>query len=310
MFGFLRQHPKAFGASLLLHLLIIVLAGFSLSSRDAQQLVKKPGPLTQTIQTEIVDEKALVKRAQKQSEIERRRQLEQKRKAEAARKKAEAERKRKAEQARKKAEAEKKHKAEQARKQAEAEKKRKAEAARRKAEAEKKRKAEVARKKAEAEKKRKAEEARRKAEAERKRKAEEARKKAEAERKRKAAEEAARRKAEEEQRRKEAELQARLAAEERQRELDRLRNTYYAMIRDKISRNWRRPPNAGDTPACEVRVEQAPGGMVVKVVVGDCPGTPAYRLSVDQAVRKADPLPEPPDPELFEREIRLIFKPR
>ena len=265
MIAFLRQHPKALGYSLLLHVLILGLAAFSFDSRDAQQLVRKPGPQTQTIQTEIIDEKALEKSARKQAEVEQR--------------KAEAEKKRKAEAARKKAEAEKKRKAEEARKKAEAEKKRKAEAARKKAEAEKKRKAEEARKKAEAEKKRKAEEA-------------------------------ARRKAEEEQRRKEAELQARLAAEERQRELDLMRNAYYAKIRDKISRNWRQPPNAGDKPECEVRVEQDPGGFVLNVTIGRCPGTREYRLSVEQAVRKSDPLPKPDDPELFERDILIKFKPR
>ncbi len=317
MIGFLRQHPRAFGFSLLLHLLLIGVAAFSLDSPDAQRLVKKPGPQTQTIQTEIVDEKALEKSARNKAEIEQRRKQEQKRKAEAKRKKAEAEKKRKleaeqkrkAELKRRQAEAEKKKKAEIARKKAEAEKKRKAEAARKKAEAEKKRKAEEARKKAEAEKKRKAEEARRKAEAEKKRKAEEARRKAEAERKRKA-EEAARRKAEEEQRRKEAELQARLAAEERQRELDRMRNRYYAMIRDKISRNWRQPPNAGNKPECEVMVQQDPAGYIIDVTFGQCPGTREYRLSVEQAVFKSEPLPKPDDPELFEREIRLKFKPK
>ncbi len=295
MIGLLRRHPKAFGYSLLLHALIIGLAVFSFDSRDVQQLVKNPGPQAQTIQTEIVDEKALQKSARKQAEIERRKQQEQKKKAEAEkRRKLEAEKKRKAEAARKKAEAEKRRKAEEARKKAEAEKKRKAEEARRKAEAEKKRKAEEARRKAEAEKKRKAEEARRKAEAEKKLQAEEA----------------ARRKAEEEQRRKEAELQARLAAEERQRELDLLRNKYYAMIRDKITRNWRQPPNAGDKPECEVHVVQGPGGIILDVTFGRCPGTREYRLSVEQAVLKSDPLPKPDDPELFERDINIIFKPK
>ncbi len=309
MIDFLRQHPRAFGFSLLLHLLLIGIAAFSLDSSNTQQ-VKKPGPQTQTIQTEIVDEKALQKSARKKAEIDRRKQQEQKRKAEAARKKAEAEKRRKLEaEQKRKAEAEKRKKAEIARKKAEAEKQRKAEAARKKAEAEKKRKAEEARKKAEAEKKRKAEEARKKAEAEKKRKAEQARKKAEAEKKRKA-EEAARRKAAEEQRRKEAELKARLAAEERQRELDRQRNRYYAMIRDKISRNWRQPPNAGKMPECEVMVQQNRVGYITEVTFGHCPGTREYRLSVERAVYKSEPLPKPDDPELFETEIRLKFKPK
>ena len=126
---------------------------------------------------------------------------------------------------------------------------------------------------------------------------------------RKQAELDARLKAEAEQRRKEAELQAQIAAEERQRELDSKRNRYYSMIREKISRNWRQPANAGDKPQCEVQVVQGPGGIILDVTFGQCPGTREYRLSVEAAVLKSDPLPEPEDAELFERNIIFKFKP-
>ncbi len=115
--------------------------------------------------------------------------------------------------------------------------------------------------------------------------------------------------AEAEQRRKEAELKAQLAAEERQRALNLARNKYYEMIRQTISRNWRQPVNAGNMPECEVRVIQGPGGVILDVTFGRCPGTREYRLSVEAAVLKSDPLPKPDDPEAFERNINLIFKP-
>ncbi len=302
----LRRHPRAIVFSLLLHGLVIVLAVLEFSGEPVKPVVSKRGVVDQTIKAEIIDQKKLGQREhniKQQQQQKRLQQLAEKRKQELHRKKA-LERK-------KKAEAEKKRKAEAAaKKQAEA--KKKAEA-KRKAEQLEKQKAEQARKqKALAEKKRK-EEARHKAEALKKKK-EQQRLKAEAEKKareaaRKKAEKEARLKAEAEQRRKEAELKAQLAAEERQRELDSLRNQYYSMIRDKITRNWRQPVNAGSKPLCEVRVIQGPGGIILDVTFGNCPGTREYRLSVEAAVLKSDPLPKPKDPALFERNIILKFKP-
>ena len=58
-----------------------------------------------------------------------------------------------------------------------------------------------------------------------------------------------------------------------------------------------------------MRVIQGPGGVILDVTFGRCPGTREYRLSVEAAVLKSDPLPKPDDPEAFERNINLIFKP-
>ncbi len=302
MIELIRRHPGAFLFSVVLHVLVIGLTLLEFSdSATVRKVVSKQGP-EQTIQAEIIDNRQLEKREQKleqqkraekqkrEAEAKRKRELAEKKKRESERKKAEAEKK--------KAEAERKRKLEQ-QKRAAAEKKRKEEEQRRKKAEEEKRK------QAEAERKRVAEE-KRKAEAERKRKEEEERKRAEAERQRAEQERLA---AEAEQRRKEAELKARLAAEERQRELDSKRARYYSLIREKISRNWRQPANAGDKPQCELNVIQGPGGVILDVTFGECPGTREYRLSVESAVLKSDPLPKPEDPELFERNINLIFKP-
>jgi colicin import membrane protein len=63
-------------------------------------------------------------------------------------------------------------------------------------------------------------------------------------------------------------------------------------------------------PVCEVHVIQGPGGIVLKVTVGACPGsTVTYRNSIENAVLKADPLPAPRDPALFDRELKFLFNP-
>lgn len=312
MIDLIRRNPRAFLFSLVVHVLVVGLTLFEFAGKTERKVVLQHGPQDQTIQAEVIDQKQLEQRDKK---IEQQKRAEQqKREAEQKRKREQAEA-RKREEAKKKAEAEQKRKlAEEQRRKAEAEKQRKLEEQKRAAAEKKKRDAELKRQQAE-------EEARRKAEAEKKR-IEEEKRRAEEERKRKEEEEARRkveeerRKAEEarlaaeaEQRRKEAELKAQLAAEERQRELDEKRNRYYSLIREKISRNWRQPANAGNKPLCELNVVQGPGGVILDVTFGDCPGTREYRLSVEAAVLKSDPLPKPEDPELFERNINLIFKP-
>jgi colicin import membrane protein len=60
-----------------------------------------------------------------------------------------------------------------------------------------------------------------------------------------------------------------------------------------------------------VLVEQVPGGEVSKVRVESCSvDDAALRESVEAAVLRASPLPEPPNPALFERNLRLIFAPQ
>ena len=185
-----------------------------------------------------------------------------------------------------------------------------AEEARRKAEAQHKR-SEAAKKKAEAERKR-IEAAKKKAEAERKL-AEAAKKKAEAERKRI---EAARKKTEEA-RRREAEiaLQEAIAQDARQLDkeilalLDAGRMEYIAQIKDKIERNWLRPPGTAFGLKCVVRVSQIPGGEVVQAEILTGSGDVAFDRSVEEAVLRSSPLPVPKDPSLFDRHIEITFEP-
>lgn len=145
--------------------------------------------------------------------------------------------------------------------------------------------------------------------AERKRQ-EEAKKKAEEKRK---AEEA-KRKAEEEKARaaSEADLRKSLEAEEH---LNTLRSSsamtsWIAQIANRIQRAWIRPPSARPGIDCVVHVTQVPGGSVTSVKVGDCNGDAAVRQSIEDAVIRASPLPPPPDPALFERELDIRFKPQ
>jgi colicin import membrane protein len=186
--------------------------------------------------------------------------------------------------------------AEQQRQQAEAERKAAEAAAKAKAEAE-------ARAQAEAE-------AKAKAEAEAKAKAE-ADAKAKAEADRKAQQLAQQKKVEQERAQREADLRAQMQAEEH---LDAARSNgalaqYQALIRAKIERAWIRPPSARTGISCQVHITQIPGGTVTGVQVGSCNGDEAVKQSISDAAYRASPLPAPPDPALFDRDLVVTFAP-
>lgn len=107
----------------------------------------------------------------------------------------------------------------------------------------------------------------------------------------------------------EAELQASLRAEEEVR-LSGLRSQYHEAIRRKVASNWIRPASIATAEiSCDVLVNQIPSGDITNVRVLHCDGGAAFQRSVEVAVLKASPLPSPPDPALFEREIEFTFRP-
>jgi colicin import membrane protein len=120
----------------------------------------------------------------------------------------------------------------------------------------------------------------------------------------------------ERQRRENERLRRELEDEQRQAEIDaetfRLAAVdsgalavYMAQIRQKIERNWSAPASASVELECAVRVRQIPGGEVIGVTILSCNGDEAVRRSVEAAVHKSSPLPEPSDPSLFDRNILL-----
>lgn len=238
-------------------------------------------PLAPPSSEKIVQAKAL-------NEPEVNQQIERLKKQEERKRREEAERQRRQDQAKKKIEAAK---------QAEAEKKRKAE----------EKKALDAKRKPE-------EDQKRKAEAEKKRKAEEQQKLADAKK-------AKERKLEDEKRRKDDEraLKEQLAADEKARQQQRRHaeqieqakseiDRHKAMIRQKVERNWARPPGAEKDLECLVQVRLIQSGEVIQAKVVRSSGNPLFDRSVENAVYKASPLPIPDDKSLFSEFRELDFK--
>ena len=80
-------------------------------------------------------------------------------------------------------------------------------------------------------------------------------------------------------------------------------------VRQQITRNFIRPASAPEDLECVVNVRQLPGGQVVNVDIGRCNGDESVRRSIEAAIYKASPLPSPENPNVFDRDLQIIFKP-
>jgi colicin import membrane protein len=280
MAEFLRNHWVYLIGALLLHVAFAGIFGLTMIS-----IARQPPPARLAIQAVVVDRSA-IDRAARQQQRERvqereRQQAEQRRQQERREAEQKAEQERKQEQ--------KQREDEQQRRQVEEQQQRERQEAERKAQAQ-----------AEADAERQ-----RKVEAERKRVAEIERKQKEEAERRKAADDARA------QKQREDELRNQIEEEEGRAQAENagLLNQYIAMIEQRIVRNWNRPPSARPGLECRVRVAQTPGGTVLSVQIEQCNGDAAVRQSIEAAVMRSSPLPPPPDPRLFERNLVLVFKP-
>lgn len=84
---------------------------------------------------------------------------------------------------------------------------------------------------------------------------------------------------------------------------------YRAQIQQKITRHWNKPASTPPGLECVLRVKQMPGGMVTEVRIEACDADQMVLRSLEQAVYKSSPLPVPDDPALFDRNLKLTFKP-
>ncbi len=296
----LKQSPSAFIASIVLHLVLLVIVGVSLDNTSAPKLPHKP--TVKTVQAVVVDaakvdaefkKLKLAEKRKKNKEESRKKRLE--RDAKKARDKRRKEEKRLANLKRK----EKKRLADLKRKQKKIAK----------AEKEKRAKLEKERKKKQKElaalEKKRQQEQQKLAAIEAKRKAEE-----ETARKKKQAKEAeARRLAEA------AELKRQMEEEERRNielnsRVQKLRAQYVQDIMNHVQRYWLKPSNIQKGWKCDVSVQQNALGDVTHVKMLNCIGSDGFKSSVERAVKKASPLPSPKDPKAFDRNIQFTFNPK
>lgn len=86
---------------------------------------------------------------------------------------------------------------------------------------------------------------------------------------------------------------------------------YKRKIRNKILANVITPPDLSGNPEAVFEVIMLPGGDVLRARLLKSSGNAAWDAAVERAITKSQPLPLPPNPELFAkfRELNLRFKP-
>jgi colicin import membrane protein len=85
---------------------------------------------------------------------------------------------------------------------------------------------------------------------------------------------------------------------------------YIARIQAKVRGNWILPQDLQGNPEAIFLVTQLPTGEVLNIKVLKSSGNPAYDTAVERAILKSSPLPLPSDRQLFDRELKLTFRPR
>lgn len=98
---------------------------------------------------------------------------------------------------------------------------------------------------------------------------------------------------------------AEAAASARARALDE----YRSRIVNKIRGNIVLPPGVKGNPEAEFIVTQLPDGAVLGVRLLRSSGQPLLDEAIERAIMKSSPLPKPALPELFQRELRLRYRP-
>ena len=70
------------------------------------------------------------------------------------------------------------------------------------------------------------------------------------------------------------------------------------------------PPDIKGDPESIFDVVQLPTGEVLSVKLRKSSGHPGYDGAVERAILKSSPLPRPDRPDLFDRELKLTFRPK
>lgn len=85
--------------------------------------------------------------------------------------------------------------------------------------------------------------------------------------------------------------------------------TYIGKIAGKIRGNIVLPPGIQGNPLAEFEVTQLPSGEVLGVKLRKSSGNPLLDAAIERAIIKSSPLPKPDQPELFDRVLKIPYKP-
>ncbi|WP_294272778.1 energy transducer TonB [Propionivibrio sp.] len=107
----------------------------------------------------------------------------------------------------------------------------------------------------------------------------------------------------------EANLLAQLKSEQASAGRARGLADYAAKVRGKIRGNIVLPPAIQGNPEAVFEVTQLPSGEVLSVKVRKSSGNLTLDAAIERAILKSSPLPKPDDPGLFERVLKIPYRP-
>jgi len=84
---------------------------------------------------------------------------------------------------------------------------------------------------------------------------------------------------------------------------------YAGKIRGKIRGNIVMPPEMKGNPEAVFEVTQLPTGEVLSVKLTRSSGNSAWDAATERAILKSSPLPKPDQADLFQRNLKLTFRP-
>ncbi len=108
-----------------------------------------------------------------------------------------------------------------------------------------------------------------------------------------------------------AEAEAKQRKTAKKKEMQNLKEVYISNIASAVKLNWKTKSRISDKAECIISITQTPNGNVSSVKLHDCNkyATKIFKKNAEKAVYRSEPLPKPPVKELFERKIDFIFKP-
>jgi colicin import membrane protein len=106
------------------------------------------------------------------------------------------------------------------------------------------------------------------------------------------------------------EAQARTVAAQRSAAQDSAQRDWLARIQAKVRGNVILPGDLSGNPQAEFDVTELPTGEIIDVKLRKSSGVPAYDDAVQRAILKSSPLPRPDNPNVWQRNLKLVFRPK
>ena len=94
---------------------------------------------------------------------------------------------------------------------------------------------------------------------------------------------------------------------EESEETKHMRLMYTKLIVRHVGKKWIKPASTTTDMFCDVVIAQNRAGTVLTVQTKKCQGDRAFQQSVERAVRRASPLPDPPSDDVFDRNVVFTF---